>query len=104
MPDRNSLLGRSRPNEKLSKEEIAALDKVTSTPPRPQPASTSAKPVDGKKLRVPAKALNFHWTTLSVLLAAVRLQGRASPSPVSASLGAGAAEPRFTWIRREKGC
>ena len=64
MPDRNSLLGRSRPNEKLSKEEIAALDKVTSTPPRPQPASTLAKPADGKKLRVPAKALNFHWTTL----------------------------------------
>ena len=64
MVDRNSRLGRARPSERLTRDEIAALDKVTSTPPRPQPASTSSKPADGKKLRVPAKALNFHWTTL----------------------------------------
>ena len=29
MTNRNSLLGRSRPREKLTREEIAALDKAT---------------------------------------------------------------------------
>ena len=42
MTNRNLLLGRSRPIEKLTREEIAALDKVT-VPPVP-----SAKP-PGKK-------------------------------------------------------
>ena len=29
MPDRNSLLGRSKPSERLTQDEIAALDKAT---------------------------------------------------------------------------
>ena len=48
MTNRNSLLGRSRPKEKLSREEIAALDKVTAPEPRPQHASKPEKPA-GKK-------------------------------------------------------
>ena len=32
MTNRNSLLGRSRPREKLTREEIAALDKATVPP------------------------------------------------------------------------
>ena len=63
MVDRNSLLGRSRPSEKLPRKEVAPLDKVTSTPPRPQTEATSTRPVNPKHLKVPAKALNFHWNT-----------------------------------------
>ena len=38
MTNRNSLLGRSKPSEKLTREEIAALDKVTVPPVPPRPA------------------------------------------------------------------
>ena len=38
MSNRNSLLGRSKPSEKLTGEELAALDKVTA------PACTSRTP------------------------------------------------------------
>ena len=62
MPDRNSLLGRSRPSESLTREEIADLDKVTAPQPRSQPVSTPAKLANPKKLKVPTKALNFHWS------------------------------------------
>ena len=37
MTNRNSLLGRSKPNEKLTGEELAALDKVTVPPVPPAP-------------------------------------------------------------------
>ena len=43
MTNRNSLLGRSRPREKLTREEIAALDKAT-VPPAP-PAKPPGKNV-----------------------------------------------------------
>ena len=36
MSNRNSLLGRSKPSEKLTREQLAALDKVT-VPPVPSP-------------------------------------------------------------------
>ena len=36
MAKRTSLLGRSRPSERLTREEIAVLDKVT-LPPEPPP-------------------------------------------------------------------
>ena len=36
MANRNALLGRSRPREKLTREEITALDKAT-VPPAPAP-------------------------------------------------------------------
>ena len=38
MSNRNSLLGRSKPSEKLTGEELAALDKVTvpAVPPAPR--------------------------------------------------------------------
>ena len=39
MRKRDSLLGRARPAERLTREQIAALDKETSTPPAP-PAPT----------------------------------------------------------------
>ena len=45
MTNRNLLLGRSKPSERLSREEIAALDRVTAPPVHPAP---QAKP-PGKK-------------------------------------------------------
>ena len=52
MTNRNLLLGRSRPSEKLSREEIAALDKATV--PKPE----KAKP---EKVPVGISALAFRW-------------------------------------------
>ena len=65
MTNRNSLLGRARPKEKLSKEEIAALE-AAMPEPRPQPASKPAKPV-GKKGGGPQRMvrrdlLQFRWS------------------------------------------
>ena len=45
MTNRNSLLGRSKPRERLTKEEITALDKATAAAapaPKPPPAKASA--------------------------------------------------------------
>ena len=62
MTRRNSLLGRSRPKEKLSREEIAALDKVTAPEPRPQPAPKPEKAKGkGEKVTVGISALTFRW-------------------------------------------
>ena len=99
MADRNSLLGRSRPNERLSRDEIAALDKVTSTP-RAEAASTPAKPAHPKQLKVPAKALNFHWITLCPSCGR-KAAGQGIPKSGQCLARCGAAEPRFTWLRRE---
>ena len=65
MTNRNSLLGQSRPREKLSKEEIAALE-ATMPEPRPQPASKPAKPVGkkggGPQQMVRRDLLKFRWS------------------------------------------
>ena len=73
MTNRNSLLGRSKPRERLTKEEITALDKATAPAapaPKPPPAKASANtpakpPVNTK---VPKQRglrrdhLNIRWT------------------------------------------
>ena len=60
MAKRTSLLGRSRPSEKLTREEIAVLDKVT------LPPETPAKPPEnrgsGLKLKVRNDMLKFRWS------------------------------------------
>ena len=65
MTNRNSLLGRSRPREKLSKEEIAALE-AAMPEPRPQPASKPAKPAGkkggGPQQMVRRDLLKFRWS------------------------------------------
>ena len=69
MTNRNSLLGRSRPAESLSKTDREALDKATAEPaPKPAPApKTPAMPQApsnaGKEGRVRKDQLKFHWTT-----------------------------------------
>ena len=52
MTNKNLLLGRPRPKGKLSREEIAALDRVTTPEPRPQPAPEGEKAgVSRRRLR-----------------------------------------------------
>ena len=65
MANRNALLGRSRPREKLTREEITALDKATVPP---APATTPAKPKPpgnrggGQQRMVRRDLLKFRWS------------------------------------------
>ena len=64
MTNRNVLLGRSKPSEKLTGEEIAALDKVT-TPPAPTapPAKPPGKKGGGPQQRMVRRdLLKFRWS------------------------------------------
>ena len=69
MTNRNSLLGRSRPADRLSKTDRQALDKATAEQaPKPPPAAktpanTPSPSNAGKETKVPKNQLKFHWTT-----------------------------------------
>ena len=60
MANRNALLGRSRPREKLTREEIAARDKAT-VPPVPPP-KPSGKNGGGPQRMVRRDLLKFRWS------------------------------------------
>ena len=60
MTNRNSLLGRSKPSEKLSREEIAALDRVTV--PSGPPTKPPGKKVGGPQRMVRKDLLQFRWS------------------------------------------
>ena len=71
MTNRNSVLGRSKPSEKLTGEELAALDKVTippvsPAPPPKQPTKQPAKPPEqksgGTQRKVQRDLLKFRWS------------------------------------------
>ena len=63
MTNRNSLLGRSKPSEKLTREEIAALDKVTVPPVPPAPAAKPpGKKGGGPERMVRRDLLKFRWS------------------------------------------
>ena len=66
MTNRNLLLGRSKPSERLTREEIAVLDKATAPEPKPQPASEPAKPPakkgGGQQRMVRRDLLKFRWS------------------------------------------
>ena len=57
MTNRNILLGRSKPSERLSRAEIAALDKAT-TPA----AETPGKKGGGQQRTVRRDLLKFRWS------------------------------------------
>ena len=63
MTNRNVLLGRSKPSEKLSRAEIAALDQVTvpSAPPAPL-AKRPGKKGGGPERMVRRDLLKFRWS------------------------------------------
>ena len=91
MTNRNVLLGRSKPSEKLTREEIDALDKVTVPP---VPTTPSAKP-PGKKgggspRMVRRDLLRFRWS-LECPGCGSRSTAMASPSPGNVWRGAAAA-------------
>ena len=64
MTNRNILLGRSKPSERLTREEIAALDKATTPPAPTAPASeTPGKKGGGQQQRmVRGDLLKFRWS------------------------------------------
>ena len=66
MTNRNLLLGRSKPSEKLTREEIAALDKVPTPPTPPAPTTPPAKPLGkkggGQQRMVRKDLLQFRWS------------------------------------------
>ena len=81
MTNRNSLLGRSRPTERLTKDEKAALDRATTAPapappaptapapappapptPTPAPANPPQNKTIAKQTKVRKDQLKFHWT------------------------------------------
>ena len=70
MTSRNSLLGRSRPADRLSKADREALERAAAEPApnppqaNPAPAGNSTPPVNvGKDGKVRQDQLKFHWTT-----------------------------------------
>ena len=64
MSNRNSLLGRSKPSEKLTREELSALDKVTvpPAPPAKQPAKPPEQKSGGTQQKVHRDLLKFRWS------------------------------------------
>ena len=67
MSNRNSLLGRSKAREKLTGEELAALDKVTEppvspAPPPKQPAKPPEQKSGGTQRKVQRDLLKFRWS------------------------------------------
>ena len=60
MTNRNSLLGRSKPSERLTREEITALDKAT-VPPAPATTPAMASPSPGSVWRG-AAAAKWSWS------------------------------------------
>ena len=63
MSNRNSLLGRSKPSEKLTGEELAALNKVTVPPVLPAPpAKPPGQKGGGTQRKVHRDLLKFRWS------------------------------------------
>ena len=66
MTNRNVLLGRSKPSEKLTREEISSLDTVTEPQPKPKTTSKPAKPSGkkggGQQRTVRSDLLKFRWS------------------------------------------
>ena len=75
MTNRNSLLGRSRPADRLSKADREALERAAAEPAptqapakppqaKPAPAENTPRPANaGKDGTVRQDQLKFHWTT-----------------------------------------
>ena len=79
MAKRTSLLGRSRPNERLTREQIAALDKVT-LPPEP-PAKPPWTNGGGAPQRMVRKdLLTFCWS-LECPGCGFKVTGNGQPHP-----------------------
>ena len=78
MTSRNLLLGRSKPSDKLTREEVAALDKVTA-PPVP-PAKPPGKKGGGSPRMVRRDLLKFRWS-LECPGCGFKVTGEGQPKP-----------------------
>lgn len=94
--NRTSLLGRSRPNDRLSHQEREALERAPDAgPPEPRqsrakspPAGTAQAPQaqaepasnTGRKAHIPRSALNYHWTA-QCPACGHKITGNRSPEP-----------------------
>ena len=81
MTNRNLLLGRSKPSEKLTREEIAALDKVPVPPvPPTPPAKPPGKKGGGPQRMVRRDLLKFRWS-LECPGCGFKVNGEGQPEP-----------------------
>ena len=80
MTNRNMLLGRSRPREKLSKEEIATLDKVAVPPAPPAKPKPTGKKGGGPQRMVRREILKFRWS-LECPGCGFKVAGEGQPQP-----------------------
>ena len=62
MTNRNPPLGRSKPSEKLTRAEIAALDKVTAPPAPPAKPKQTGQTGSGQQRMVRRETLKFRWS------------------------------------------
>ena len=80
MTNRNLLLGRSKPSEKLTREEIATLDRVTAPPAPPAKPKPSAKKAGGAQRMVRRDLLKFRWS-LDCPGCGFKVTGEGQPKP-----------------------
>ena len=87
MTNKTSLLGHSRPADRLSKKDREALEKAAvapapkSPPATPAPAENNARPANaGKDGSVRKNQLKFHWTT-ECPACGFKLGGSGDPQP-----------------------
>ena len=81
MTNRNLLLGRSKPSERLTREEISALENMTvpSAPPTP-PAKPPGKKGGGQQRMVRRGLLKFRWS-LDCPGCGFKVTGEGQPKP-----------------------
>ena len=82
MTNRNSLLGRSKPAERLSKDQREALERAAAeAAPKSIPAKPAAdSPNAGKQGTVGKSQLKFHWTT-QCPACGFKIAGSGNPQP-----------------------
>ena len=82
MTNRNLLLGRSKPSERLTREEIAALDQATvpPAPPTQQRSQTPPKKGGGQQRMVRQDLLKFRWS-LDCPGCGFKVNGEGQPRP-----------------------
>ena len=118
MTNRNLRLGRSKPSEKLSRAEIAALDTApvppapTMPPPKPpKPPKATGKTGSGQQRMVRREQLKFRWS-LDCPDCGFKVNGEGHPKPgqrlarcgrckVVLVLGGGCAADNTEYVNRE---
>ena len=80
MTNRNLLLGRSKSSEKLTREEIAALDQAAAPPAPPAKPGPSGKKGGGQQRMVRRDLLKFRWS-LDCPGCGFKVTGEGQPKP-----------------------